>query len=241
MDYQEPFRKDRKGLYYLDSKDVKVEELVLKQFVRPYYEQAIFYKIEGISDYIIKDCTRYPYFFNRIRNLHLLKKLVEKQKIIDNIDFPIAYYKSLNMLKGFVIRYYHNASSLKEIASLYSLPQLNYYYSHENNEIDNFISLLLDILDLIRNMYDNGVYYTDIHMGNFLFYKNIVKVIDFEPGYVFFTDQNEYHLNIILKEYELLVNQLIRAFELKRILFHSGNEFYSTEQNIKLIRKRLER
>lgn len=241
MEYKDPFKKDRKGLYYLDSKDVKTEDLPLKQFTESFGEQAQFYKIEGINDYIIKDCTKYPLYFNRIRNLHLLKKIIEYQKYFDNIEFPVAYYKDMEKLRGIVIPYYKGAISLKGIVSYYCSKDLLFYYSHSQDEIENFISLTLDILELISSLYDKGISYMDINLGNFLLYNNVVKLVDFEPGYVLFGDSNKWHLDTILTRYELLINRLRKALDLKPIVFHSGNDFYETEKNINSFRKKLER
>ena len=103
-----------------------------------------------------------------------------------------------------------------------------------------FCSLLLDILDLISKMYDKGIYYLDIHSGNFLLYNNDVKVIDFEPGHVYFRDR-EWNLKIMLNNYAILVERIRKRFGFKEIFFHSGIDFYNTEYNVKELKKRLER
>lgn len=240
MNYQEPFRKDRNGLYYLDSRDIKIEELYVKQMSGSYQDRAHFFAIKGIDDYIIKDSTMYPYFFNRPRNLKLLKRLVDKQSEFDNIDFPIAYYKSFNILKGIVIPYYKDSASISELIYLHTFDELKNFYNHESDEIDNLISLLLDILELLSSMYDKGIYYIDVHSGNFLIYNNSVKVVDFEPGHVYFTDK-EWHLRLILYNYALLVDKIRRKYGFKDIFFRSGMDFYNTEYYVKDLKKKLER
>lgn len=240
MENELPFRHDRKGLKYLDSRDIKTDEIIIKQMSGSYRDRAHFFAIDGNDDYIIKDCTMYPLILNRPRNLKLLKQLVEKQEEIKNVDFPIAYYKSFNILKGIVIPYYKDSASLREIISLHPFEDLPNYYNHDSNEIDNLISLLLEILELISNMYDHKVYYLDIHTGNFLLYNNSVKVIDFEPGHVFFRDR-KWNLKLILSNYAMLVEKIRRMYKFKEIFFHSGVDFYNTEMNVKALRKRLER
>ncbi len=240
MELEQPFKLDRRGIWFLDDNDIKVEQMFFQQFNKPYSDRASFLKIDGIDNYIIKDCTVYPYFFNCYRNLKLLKKLNKKQKDIDNIDFPVAYYKSEDKLKGIVIPYYKDAVSLTKLISFYSFDDLKNYYNHDNDEINNLISLLLEILELLKSMYDKGVFYLDIHSGNFLIYDNGVKVIDFEPGHVFFRDKN-WHLKIILNNYSLLVDRIRRKYNFKEVFFHSGEDFYNTEMNVKALKKRLER
>ena len=241
MNNELPFRIDRRGLKYLDSRDIKTHELYVKQMSGSYRDRAHFFAIDGINDYIIKDCTMYPLFFNRYRNLKLLKDLTDKQKEITNVDFPIAYYKSYERLKGIIIPYYQDATSLKELLYLHTFTDLSNYYHHDSNEIDNLISLLLDILELISSMYNKGVYYIDIHSGNFLFYNNSVKVVDFEPGHVYFSDSSKCYLEIIMKRYESLVEKIRKRFGFKETFYYAGNSFYTAENNIKKLRKRLER
>ena len=246
MEHQLPFKLDKKGIWYLDSSDIITKEIVFprynnRPYERPYENRTHFYTIDGIDDYIIKDCTMYPLLFNRSRNLKLLQELVKRQKDFSNIDFPVAYYKGHEMLKGIVIPYYKDSVSLNELIYFKGFNKLKEYYNHDNNEINNVVNLLLDILKLIITMYKKGIYYVDINSSNFLVYNNIIKVIDFEPDHVFFSDRNNWHLNRILKNYELLVYNVINKFNFKPVLFHSGDDFYDTELNVKILTKRLER
>ena len=240
MEYKEPFKQDKKGRWYLDSRDIKIHDLYIKQMSSATRDRAHFFSIEGINDYIIKDCTMYPLVLNRYQNLKLLKKLVEKQSEIDKVEFQVAYYQSLMMLKGMVIPYYKDAPSLNEVTSLHKFEELRNYYDHESDDIDNLISLLIEILELIINMFEHGVYYLDIHTGNFLIYNNTIKVVDFEPGHVYF-NQKQWHLSLILSNYALLVEKIRRRYGFKEIFFHPGVDFYNTEMNVMALKKKLER
>lgn len=241
MENEELFRKDKKGLYYLDSRDVKISELYVKQMSGSYKDHAHFFKIDGFNDYIIKDSTLYPLFFNRSKNLKLLKELVEKQKEINNIDFPVAYYKSFNILKGIVIPYYPNSISLSEIIWLTPFEEFKNIYNHDSNEVDNLVLFLLEILELLHSMYKHGIIYIDVHSGNFLIYNNGVKVVDFEPGYVFVTNNKGWNYERMLSNYGLLVDRICKRFGFKNIPFHAGEDFSDTELRVKSLRKRLER
>ena len=90
-------------------------------------------------------------------------------------------------------------------------------------------------------MYQKGVYYVDINSSNFVVYNNVVKVIDFEPEHVFFSDRSKWYFTRILKNYELLVDSVRKRFGFKPVLFNSGDDFHDTERNVKDLRKRLER
>ena len=226
MELEEPFKQDRKGLWYLDSRDIKTNRKRFTEINKNNDKRAVFYTINGMDDYIIKDSTEYPYFFNRIRNLKLLKNLVEKQKELPKVDFPFAYYKDYGVLRGIVMKYYQDAESLNNLIKLYSFHEFQDFYHHDNNEIDNIIDLFLEILELISNMYDKGIFYMDIRPGNFVIYNNSVKVIDFEPGFVYFRDCGSWNYYQMLISYATLVETVLCKFGFKNVLFNSGEDFF---------------
>ena len=240
MERKLPFKLDKAGIWYIDFLDITIDEIFFDKINSSYRDYTHFFKIEEINDYIIKECRKNSSFFDRYRELKLLKQLIKKQEKLLNIDFPVAYYKRNNRLEGIVIPYYKNAVSLKELLHLHTFEDLHVFYNHANNEIDNLISLLLDILKLISIMYDNGIYYLDIHSGNFLVYNNCVKIIDFEPGRIYFKKSN-LNTRLILNNYALLVDKISRMYGFKEIFFRSGIDFYNTEKSIESLRKKLER
>ena len=241
MELGEPFRKDKNGLLYLTSKDIKTTDIYIPRITQSYKDNASFYGIEGIDDYIIKDSTMYPFFNNRARHLKLLKELNRKQELFDNIDFPVAYYLSYLVLRGIVIPYYKDYLSLRFIINMYPFSELVNYYNCESDELDNLISLFIKILEIIIDMFAKGVNYTDANTSNFLLYKNDIKIIDFEPGYVFFDRKNNRDLREVLKKFQDLVNKVLEKYGFTGVIFKSGDDFYSTEQNLHILRKRLER
>ena len=107
-------------------------------------------------------------------------------------------------------------------------------------EIDNLICMLLDILNLISKMYDKGVSYLDIHSGNFLFYNNGIKVIDFDYGYVLF-DKKDKYFDRIIRNYDMLVETICRRFGFKDILFNRDDTFMETEHHVKSLKRELRR
>ena len=239
MNIYEVLKQDKNNIWYIDNND-KLDELFLVDINKPYKERKKFYKIDGIDNYIIRDCTDYPHFLNGSKNYKLIKKLVAKQEELPDIGFPIGYYKKNDVIKGTIIPYYKDAISLRKICYLYK-NELNTFYNHSDNGEENFICLLLDILELLNRMYNKEVMYVDIHYGNFLIWNNDVKVIDFEPGYVYFSDKLKWHYESILRNYSLLVGELCRRFGYKNILFPRQESFMETEYMVKSLRKRLER
>ena len=236
----EPFKKDNKGLYYLSSKDVIVNKIYVPQISNSYSQNTTFYGIEGIDNYIIKDSTLYPYFNNRKRHLELLKELTIRQDMINRVDFPVAYYLSTFIPKGIVIPYYKDYLSLRYIIYMYPFDDLVKFYHQESNELDNLTSLFIDILELVRYLFNNGIAYTDVNTSNFLIHDNDIKLVDFEPGFVNFVGNKNRDMLKALKKYEELISLVLKKYKFQE-KFNSGEDFYSTEKKVLELRKRLER
>lgn len=244
MEYKEPFKMDKRGLWYLDIKDIILKEIYFPQYVRPYGhydERKPFYEIEGMDNILVKDSSEYPFFFNHTRNRNLIEKLYKKQEEIPEVDFTLGYLKGFTMMKGILVPYYKGGISVQRLATSYSFRDIKNYYNHESNEMDNLFSILLDILHLLIIMYNKGVYYTDANSGNFIIYNNEIKVIDFEPEFVFFSDNSGKHLNKSLKKYTELVNAIFKRYGLNNLVFTQQEDYYKTEEKVLELRKRIER
>lgn len=241
VDIKELLKYDNRQLGYIDSNDVYVEKFSFSEVGKIYNERIYFYRIDGINDYIIKDSTKNPLFFNNIRNKNLLRNLVNKQSELPDIGFPIGYYKHRGRMTGTIIPYYVDATSIKKLIYIETLDNLPKYYNHDSNESYNLISLFLEILEVIHSMYKKGVIYTDIHAGNFLVKDNEVKIIDFESGFIFFNDKKGEHLERLLYNYAGLIETICYRYGFKKVMFNRQESFYETEQSIKVLRKELER
>ena len=248
MELDKPFKQDKNGLWYVDFKDINTQVIHFPEIGKCNAKKATFYKVEGMDNIIIKDTTEYPYFLNRHKHLKLLSELVKRQSRITDVDYPFAYCKDYGILRGIVELFYLDSISINDIIysikyknNLSQLEVIKNYYNHENDNIDNIIVLLLNILELISKMHNNGVYYTDIRAGNFLLYNNEVKVIDFEPDYVRFKDRNGMYLDKILFNYASLVETILRRCGFEDVFFNAGEDFYETEKRVLSLRKSLER
>ena len=83
--------------------------------------------------------------------------------------------------------------------------------------------------------------FADVNTGNFIIYNNEIKVIDFEPGHIHFSDKYKKYMTQALSKYASLVDIICWKYRFKKVNFKSGEDFYSTEQNVLALRKRLER
>lgn len=224
MELGEPFKKDKDGLYYIDSKDVEIEKFDFQEIVRPYAKQRDFYHIKGISDYVIKDTSDSPEGFNTYRNKKLLKNCMKKRDSIPEVDFPVAYFKEEDKIKQ-IVPYYEDAISLRKLTSLYQFEELTNYYQHCDDENKNLVSLCLDVLNIIEKLYNQDVVYTDIGGGNFVIYNNSIKIVDFDPRFVHFTKFKKSYYELLLFHYTVLVDAIWRKFGFKDIRHHTGLDF----------------
>ena len=231
MELKEPFKIDKNGLYYIDSKDVKIEKFNFNEIVKSYGQRRDFYHIEGVSDYIIKDTSKLPLLFNTYRNKKMLENFQKKEGMVENIDFPVGYFLEEKGIKT-IVPIYDGAVSIHELIKLYQFDDLKKYYQHDDNDVNNLISLCLDILDLVEIMYNADIVYRDISAGNFVVYNNTTKVIDFEPGYVIFTKKKDKYYEILLHNYAVLVDYIWHKYGFKEVYYNPGKSF--NEERIKV-------
>ena len=139
------------------------------------YDGIYLYKIKNLAekDYafrIYRDFDKYS--FRRHYDDYLIDKLQQKQKNIKEIDFPIGVATIENYVIGQVIYLYENSQTLFEY-----LQSIKYSQNFEKK----YYELLYKVLRLIKMLYDNEIYYIDVHPNNFLMLENgDIKIIDFE-------------------------------------------------------------
>ena len=88
-----------------------------------------------------------------------------------------------------------------------------------------------DILDIIEELKDNSIRYTDCNPGNLVLKNNQVHLIDFDPNYVHF-DFDKKNMRKLLESYDDLFFVLSKRFELIDM-----TAFYP--KDFKAMRKRL--
>ena len=235
-----PFVQDHKGIFYVDNEDINIKPFHFNEVTSNFNLRRTFYHIDGIDDYIIKDTKRLPLLFNQTRTKKILRNFMERQDNFIDIDFPVAYYVNKGKIGGTVVPNYKNSNSIKVLTNVYQFENLKNFYQHEDDEFRNLIHLCLEILRLIREMFDGDIVYTDINSGNFLVYNNSVKVVDFEPDYVHFTKNKNRYLKLLLSNYNLLVNYILRHYKFYDLPYYSpGDNFYEAEVRVKhLIKER---
>ena len=230
------FKKDQDGLYYIDNSKL-LTPFSFNELVNPSFRRK-FYTIDGIDNFIIKETYKKTNYFNGMKIKNLLINLVDRQALFDDIDFPIGYYLKDNHVNGTIVPYYKDSLSLRKMIFLHKKEELPEYYFHSDNESENISLLCLDILELIHELFEEDIYYIDIHSGNFLLYNNEVKLIDFDPGFVKFSGKRSKRQEGLLRNYGLLINALLRRLGYNNSTFNVGDNFEEAKRRIKEIKIR---
>ena len=209
-------KKDKDGLLYLVDNTIfnrSYLEIDKRHDIDEYY-QNYFYSINSTDEYIIKhSCTE----FTR-KQIEKIKKmlsiLIEKQKDVKSVDFPIAYFVYTKKLCGLIIKYYKDGISCDNVIKLRDIEYLGKYYSHDADNIHNLFMLFNDILSIIEELLDNSIYYTDINPGNIVLHDNKVKLIDFDYRFVHF-QENNLRYKIVMSGYDYLIKEILRCYNLE--------------------------
>ena len=229
-----PFKQDQDGIFSIDNNDAKIMQI---NFDEENSNYGKFYQIDGVDDYIIKNMSKLPYFLDKIEIRKFLIKIRNKQPLFDDIDFPLGYYLDNGKIRGTIISYYKNSPSIMKIINNFHLSDLKKYYQHDDDEYYNLICLLLDVLHLIEEMYQENIVYTDINTGNFLVHNNSVKVVDFEPCYVHFTKNKDRYYQNILTNYGVFVSYLCHCYKLRNVYYNPGETFEDAKAKVKSLRR----
>ena len=134
------------------------------------------YKESNLGYKIYKDFAEYN--FNGYGDDKLIQKLQERQKYIYKTEFPTGVVTLDGKIIGQQIPFYPNCVTL-----------LDYIKTNINiNPVDIYIK----VLQLLQELFLNGIIYLDIHSRNFMIDLSSldVKLIDFDSCYIQFDDTN---------------------------------------------------
>ena len=232
--------KDKDGLWYINDDRLLVHSPLMidkRDINENRYYQNGFYRILSTNDYIIK--YSYTVFTRREREAikNMLINLTEKQNKVFSVDFPIGYFKCGSKLSGLIIRYYQDGVSFDNILNDCDIELLGKYYSHDEDNIHNLFMLFNDVLNSVYEMFENGIYYMDIHPGNIVLTNNSAKLIDFDTHYIKF-DEKDKRLQSIMGAYLLLLKESLSTYCLENninenlINFEEAKKYTKKLENI---------
>ena len=133
---------------------------------------------------------------------------------------------------------------MKNIAINEDLESLQKYIYRDDDSLHNLFLVYLEVLDILEELFENGVSYFDVNAGNFVIYNNEVKIIDFESQFIFF-EKSKRNEHIIIYNYLDTLNQLVKAFDINEYADCLINEkefgkirsiVYNFENNIRKFR-----
>ena len=122
------------------------------------------------------------YHFNGYADDKLISLLVQRQSLVRHTDFPTGVVAKDGYIIGQIIRYYQNA-----------IPFIDFLYDCINlKQLHTLIECCKQIVANIKELYDIGISYMDIHPGNFMIMRsdNSVRIIDFDWTFIRFDDHS---------------------------------------------------
>ena len=151
----------------------------------------------------------------------LVSELQKRQKNIKLTEFPTGIITIENKIIGQEIPYYDNHKTIKaEIEEIKDIKKLLLYYKQ--------------IIDIIEELLKNNIYYADLNTGNFLVKNDIIKLIDFESGFISFDGNYKYIINNLINLLKSLKKNLTIDFN-----FSNNSTIEEIREEINLKTKRL--
>ena len=155
-------------------------------------EKIVFGKENGVYIYqdIENDNLAYriydefaEYGFNGYHDDVLIYELNKRRENVKLTDFPNGIVTYNGNIIGQIIPYYPNSETI-------------FSYAKETNNI-NIIKYYRRMLDILIELYNNGIIYCDAHAKNFLIVNNKVKLIDFDFSLMDFNNYKYKYENMI--------------------------------------------
>ena len=189
---------------------------------------SYFYELLTLKDYIIKYSKKE---IPKDEYLNMLKIFKDTKEKITLTDFPIGYYEEGNIFKGTIIPYYPNSISLLQTTENRTLADLKKHYYHDDDNLHNLYVLLNNILDILEELQNNGISYLDSNPSNFLIKDNKIKLIDFEPKYLYYGLNNK-NICATLLRFDDLVFFLHLNFKLDDLAIHQAKNFKAMRKHL---------
>lgn len=161
----------------------------------------------------------------------LIQKLSERQKNINLSKFPTGVVTLSGKIIGQEIPYYANDITLFEFFNKYkNINPIKIYYA---------------VLEILNELYYNGIIYLDTHPKNFMInllneYPS-VDIIDFEYSRIIFDDDSEVYRKLLFCNYKIMVNKLNEMLGITDIVgkFSETQSFDDTYHQLSVMKKKL--
>lgn len=125
------------------------------------------------------------YKFNGYNDDKLIENLQQKQTNIKLTEFPSGVVTLDGMIIGQEIPYYDGYKNLYDTLTHIS-------------DKRTILMIYKKIIKILKELYDNGIIYTDVHAKNFMVNNdNVVKLIDFEYSQVRFEMNDSFKMQLM--------------------------------------------
>lgn len=185
---------------HLDS-DIEYDDKVEKDNGVYVYQS---YSNPNVAYRIYKSFAEYG--FNGNRDDKLIQQLRERESEIKLSKFPTGVVTLEGRIIGQEIPYYPNKITLHQLFEKYKDINPSQIYKI--------------ILDILKELYDNEIVYTDNHSKNFMINpENIsdINIIDFDAVYIKFDPQSDVYKNLLFRNYFNTINFLNKMLEISHI------------------------
>lgn len=171
------------------------------------------------------------YGFNGYDDDILIQELQKKQELINDTKFPTGVVTLDGNIIGQEIPFFNNNITL-----------LDFFKKYKNIDI---VNEYIKVLNVLKEMYDNGILYVDVHSENFMLDPTLIhskiNTIDFERKFVMVDDWSKSARERLFSCFSNMINQLnnIREVDLKLGRFVLTNNFDDTYEELEEMTKKL--
>lgn len=139
------------------------------------------------------------YLYTYYDDMKFLSLLQERQRAIRLTEFPTGVVTIKDKIIGQEIPYYDGYVQIDQ-----------FFLNHQEEPYSYYLMCLIKIIDILQELIDNGIYYTDVHAGNFLInpLNDDLKLIDFGSTFISFNDgKNNKYANVV-KNLKFMLDKL---------------------------------
>lgn len=171
------------------------------------------------------------YGFNGCGDDKLIQALMERQPGVLLTKFPTGVVTFEQRIIGQEIPYYPNDITLARFLELYKNV--------------NPLKIYRTVLKVLKEMYDNGIIYLDIHPGNFMLNPNLpdikINTIDFDETYIKIDNFTAYNKERFFYNYKTMIDKSnkLAGLDNKLSSFLTTNNFDDTYGQLDAMEKTL--
>lgn len=142
------------------------------------------------------------YLYTYYDDTHFVSILKERQPTIKLTQFPNGIVTIKNKVVGQQIPYYEDYTQIDKFFLETPSILVSYYFNK--------------IIDIIQELNDHNIFYTDIHPGNFLINpsNNDIQLIDFSSTFVSFDQSKKYKYKNVLSNLKMMLEKLGKLLDL---------------------------